>query len=209
MTTIDIIIIGLFIVTAIAGYRRGIIRQIGTVAGVVAGIAACRCLSGDFARWLEARDFFQMMIGNAPELVAEHAAGDLSSTLLFVGDYRSSDCDGHGQGCGPWCGAWFCRLLSWHDDQCVCRFSCAQHHSKYLPGFQAGRIGYRQVDTCRWQGGRGGVESGASHVWGGYGSFATIYAGVKTMSNLPVLPTYRIKQILINRRINTQRWVMK
>ena len=84
MTTIDIIIIGLFIVTAIAGYRRGIIRQIGTVAGVVAGITACRCLSGDFARWLEARDFFQMMIGNAPELVAEHAAGVLSSTLLFV-----------------------------------------------------------------------------------------------------------------------------
>ncbi len=87
MTTIDIIIIGLFIVTAIAGYRRGVIRQIGTVAGVVAGIAACRCLSGDFARWLEARDFFQMMIGNAPELVAEHAAGVLSSTLLFVGAY--------------------------------------------------------------------------------------------------------------------------
>ena len=139
MTTIDIIIIGLFIVTAIAGYRRGIIRQIGTVAGVVAGITACRCLSGDFARWLEARDFFQMMIGNAPELVAEHAAGVLSSTLLFVGAYIAVQIVmGMVRGCGPWCGAWFCRLLSWHDDQCVCRFSCAQHHSKYLPGFKQG-----------------------------------------------------------------------
>lgn len=87
MTTIDIVIIGLLVVTAVAGYRRGILRQLGVVAGVVAGIAACRCFSGELAQWLGAQDFFRTMTGNAPELIAGHAAGVVSSTLLFVGAY--------------------------------------------------------------------------------------------------------------------------
>ncbi|MDE6343100.1 MAG: CvpA family protein [Muribaculaceae bacterium] len=87
MTTIDVVIIGLFIATAVAGYRRGILRQLGVVAGVVAGIAACRCLSGDFAYWLGNREFFHSMTDNAPAAVVSHAAGVVASTLLFVGAY--------------------------------------------------------------------------------------------------------------------------
>lgn len=87
MTTIDIVIIGLLIATAVAGYRRGFLRQLGTVAGVVAGIAACRLLSADFAHWLEAQGFFTSMMSGAPEMVVRHAAGVMSSTVIFVAAY--------------------------------------------------------------------------------------------------------------------------
>ena len=87
MTTIDIVIIGLFVVTAVAGYRRGILRQLGVVAGVFVGIAACRCLAGEFAGWIESQSFFHSVVGNAPLLVKQHSAGVLASTLLFVGAY--------------------------------------------------------------------------------------------------------------------------
>ncbi len=87
MTTIDIVIIGLLIVTAVAGYRRGFLRQLGVVAGVVAGIAACRLLSGDFAQWLEAKDFFKSMMSGAPEVVTRHAAGVVASTAIFIAAY--------------------------------------------------------------------------------------------------------------------------
>lgn len=87
MTTIDVVIIGLLIVTAITGYRRGFLRQLGMVVGVVAGILACRLLSADFAHWLEARDFFKAVMSGAPELVVRHAAGVISSTMIFVAAY--------------------------------------------------------------------------------------------------------------------------
>lgn len=85
MTTIDIVIIGLFIATAVSGYRKGFLRQLATVVGVVAGIAACRLFSGEFAQWLEARGWFASALGSMPGAVASHAAGAVASTLIFIG----------------------------------------------------------------------------------------------------------------------------
>lgn len=87
MTTIDVVIIGLFVVSAVAGYRRGFIGQLGTIGGVVAGIAASRMMSGDMSQWLDNQDFFRSMTGNAPEIVSKYASGIVASTILFLCGY--------------------------------------------------------------------------------------------------------------------------
>lgn len=42
MTALDIIIIGVFIASAVMGFRKGLIAQIGSVAAILIGIIACR-----------------------------------------------------------------------------------------------------------------------------------------------------------------------
>ena len=56
MSTLDIILIVVVVVAAIYGYYKGFVRQIGALAGIIAGIICCRVFAVDFAAFLN--DFF-------------------------------------------------------------------------------------------------------------------------------------------------------
>ncbi len=56
MTTLDIILIVVVVVAAIYGYYKGILSQIGALAGVLVGIICCRIFASDLT--LALNDFF-------------------------------------------------------------------------------------------------------------------------------------------------------
>lgn len=56
MTTLDIILIVVVVVAAIYGYYKGILSQIGALAGVLVGIICCRIFASDLTTILN--DFF-------------------------------------------------------------------------------------------------------------------------------------------------------
>lgn len=49
MPTIDIIILIVFAVSAVMGFRKGLITQVGSVAAIIIGIIACRMFSSQVA----------------------------------------------------------------------------------------------------------------------------------------------------------------
>ena len=51
MTTIDIVLLFITLVAMFAGFMRGFMRQLGTVAGLVLGVVACRVFGDDVAAW--------------------------------------------------------------------------------------------------------------------------------------------------------------
>lgn len=52
MTILDVILIVVVVVTAIYGYYKGILSQIGALAGVLVGIICCRIFASDFTAFL-------------------------------------------------------------------------------------------------------------------------------------------------------------
>ncbi|MDE6581996.1 MAG: CvpA family protein [Duncaniella sp.] len=52
MELLDIILIVIAGVGAVTGWLSGFIGQIGSLAGIVAGVIACRCKGDEFAAWL-------------------------------------------------------------------------------------------------------------------------------------------------------------
>ena len=52
MTTLDFILLAIIVVSALYGYHKGIVAQIGALAGVLVGILCCRMFSDDFASLL-------------------------------------------------------------------------------------------------------------------------------------------------------------
>ena len=52
MTTLDFILLAIIVVSALYGYHKGIVAQIGALAGVLVGIFCCRMFSDDFASLL-------------------------------------------------------------------------------------------------------------------------------------------------------------
>ncbi len=52
MSTIDIIILIVFVVAIVYGLYKGVIAQLGSLGGIILGIVACRLFSGGFARLL-------------------------------------------------------------------------------------------------------------------------------------------------------------
>lgn len=56
MSTLDIILIVVVVVAAMYGYYKGFVRQIGALAGIIAGIICCRVFGADVTAFLN--DFF-------------------------------------------------------------------------------------------------------------------------------------------------------
>lgn len=86
MNTIDIIIILLFIAAAAYGWWRGIIVQIGSLAGVLLGILLCRLFGSAFSGFL-----IDLFGGDGP--VSEdtrYVTGVIANVLLFIAGYISA-----------------------------------------------------------------------------------------------------------------------
>lgn len=58
MTGFDYIIIILFFVSFLVGYRKGLLKQLGLFCAVFAGTAAARAFSGTVAQWIESNGYF-------------------------------------------------------------------------------------------------------------------------------------------------------
>ncbi len=81
MTTLDIIILIVALSSAFMGWRKGIVLQLGSFAGIVAGVVACR-VGGD---WLTA-----LLQSSDPEVVTpgEHYFYTvLARVILFIAGY--------------------------------------------------------------------------------------------------------------------------
>lgn len=52
MTTIDIVVMAVVIVAAIYGYYKGILSQMGALAGIIGGVICCRLFGDDLAVFL-------------------------------------------------------------------------------------------------------------------------------------------------------------
>lgn len=52
MNTLDLVVIAVIVVSAIYGYYKGILSQVGGLAGIIAGIICCRMFGDDFAAFL-------------------------------------------------------------------------------------------------------------------------------------------------------------
>lgn len=81
MSAIDILIIFVFIVSLIYGFRKGVIIQIGAVGGVVVGILACRL----FGHWLTG-----VFAGDGADENDIYISGVFANVLLFLAGYISA-----------------------------------------------------------------------------------------------------------------------
>ncbi|MDE6485030.1 MAG: CvpA family protein [Duncaniella sp.] len=52
MELLDVVLIVMAVAGAVTGWLKGFIGQIGALAGIVAGVLACRCAGDRFAAWL-------------------------------------------------------------------------------------------------------------------------------------------------------------
>ncbi len=84
MTTLDIAILIVFIGSAAIGFRKGIVTQVGSIGGILAGIIVCR-LGGD---WLTG------LIADNPE-APEYTDSILAKVILFLAGYLSVRCIAH------------------------------------------------------------------------------------------------------------------
>lgn len=55
MTAIDIILLCIVLVALITGAIKGFVHQLGTIAGLIGGVLACRMFGADIADWAIAR----------------------------------------------------------------------------------------------------------------------------------------------------------
>lgn len=83
MGILDIIILAVFVVSAIYGFWRGVVVQVGALAAVVVGILACR-LFGEWATSTLANILPTM--SSSPEL-AHYTVAVIAYALLFVLGY--------------------------------------------------------------------------------------------------------------------------
>lgn len=84
MTTLDIAILTVFVGSAAIGFRKGIVKQIGSLGGIVAGVIICR-IGGT---WLTG------MIADNPE-APEYTDSILAKVILFLAGYISVRCIAH------------------------------------------------------------------------------------------------------------------
>lgn len=78
MSAIDIIIIVVFIGAVIYGYWKGVIVQIGSLAGILLGILACRL----FGPWLA--DLLGGATGESQSLDMSYVNGVVANVILFI-----------------------------------------------------------------------------------------------------------------------------
>lgn len=83
MTVLDIVIIVVFLASAIYGLKKGIVVQVGAIAGVVFGIIACRVFGDPVAEYLKT---ILPLEGASPEL-AHYVVSVIAYVTLFVFGY--------------------------------------------------------------------------------------------------------------------------
>lgn len=55
MTAIDLILLAIIAIALITGWMRGLVRQVGTVAGIILGIIVCRVFGAEIADYFVSR----------------------------------------------------------------------------------------------------------------------------------------------------------
>lgn len=78
MTALDVTILLIALVSAVYGYRRGIIRQVGAIAGVAAGVLACRFFGGALSEYFA---------GNNPSADHVYITGVFTNVVLFIAGF--------------------------------------------------------------------------------------------------------------------------
>lgn len=84
MTTFDYVIIIVFIIAFSFGYRKGLLKQLGTFCALFASIAVCRVFTSPLSEWLEKKGYMSSIETNSGLLENEYFKGVIISVLLFV-----------------------------------------------------------------------------------------------------------------------------
>ena len=78
MTAIDLILLAIIIIALITGWMRGLVHQVGTVAGIILGIIVCRVFGSDVAGYFVSR-------GAAHASIARAAVYAVLFILVYLG----------------------------------------------------------------------------------------------------------------------------
>lgn len=89
MTTLDIIVLIIFVGALILGARKGIILQVGSLGGIVLGVIACRLACGDVAQWLENQGYI------GADAVSHNMHVVLANVVVFVVVYLGAQLIAH------------------------------------------------------------------------------------------------------------------
>lgn len=79
MSTIDILILIIFVAAAAYGWWRGVIVQMGSLAGVLLGILLCRLFGDDFARIL-----INLFTDGSASSDTRYVTGVVANVILFI-----------------------------------------------------------------------------------------------------------------------------
>ena len=79
--------IGLCVFAVIVGFRKGLVAQLGVLAGIAVGIIASRYLGDYCSTWIEEREFLGNLLQGAPHFVISYAAGIIASVTLFIAGF--------------------------------------------------------------------------------------------------------------------------
>lgn len=86
MSAIDILILIVIAIAAISGFRKGLISQLGSVLGIIAGIIVCRLFGSEFA------DFLDLNLSDATTSAESSAYlnSAIANLILFVATYLAA-----------------------------------------------------------------------------------------------------------------------
>lgn len=87
MTTLDYIIIILLAVSLFLGFKKGLLKQLGSLAGVIIGIVAARLFTSSLSQWLAEKGYFDYLVSAAPEMFREYVNSTIAALILFIGGY--------------------------------------------------------------------------------------------------------------------------
>lgn len=82
MSAIDLILLAIIGIALVTGWIRGLVRQVGTVAGILFGVIVCRVFGGDVADYFVSRGAEHASVARACVYAVLFVAVFLSCNLL-------------------------------------------------------------------------------------------------------------------------------
>lgn len=84
MTSFDIIIIVVFVCSVAVGYRKGLLKQLGSFCAFFAAVAASRVLTAPVSQWIDDKGYIQATQGAMAFLSTDYMRGILVAVVIFA-----------------------------------------------------------------------------------------------------------------------------
>ena len=84
MKTFDYIILIITIVGFIVGFRKGLFKQLGTLSGILVGLACCRILNVRVSQWILERGYLVNINDYVSYDYQRYVAGTIAAVCLFL-----------------------------------------------------------------------------------------------------------------------------
>lgn len=87
MTAFDYIIIILIVASIWTGFKKGLLKQLGSLAGVFVGIVCARIFTASLSEWFVNKGFFNGLASSSPELFKNYVNTTIAAIILFFSGY--------------------------------------------------------------------------------------------------------------------------